>query len=572
MRHQDILRQVFGYDAYREGQQPLIEAILFGRDALGVMPTGAGKSMCFQIPALMLSGITLVISPLISLMKDQVAALKQAGVAGAFLNSSLTPGQNAEALRRARMGLYKIIYVAPERLESPDFVSFALESPVDMVAIDEAHCVSQWGQDFRPSYLKIAAFIASLPRRPCVCAFTATATAVVRADIVQMLNLQDPLCVTTGFDRPNLFFENRKPKGKMPELLAILREKTGQSGIIYCATRKKVEEITDAVCRAGYAATRYHAGLSETERRENQEAFQYDRQTVMVATNAFGMGIDKSNVSFVIHYNMPKNLESYYQEAGRAGRDGSPADCVLLYSGQDVITGRWMIEHGEENPELTPAERAAIRQKDLERLRQMTYYATSKSCLRQFILRYFGERLPEPCGHCSACMGARELAESAAVAPQAKPTPVKEKAPRTTGADAVLLALLKELRTRIARDNGMPAYLVFSDFTLGEMARLKPQTEDAFLQVNGVGERKLLLYGEAFLAVLGGQTESPSREKSAKQPREKPAEAYSPWDAGEEDALRQRFEDGLSMKEITQAHQRSRGAIKARLRKLGLID
>ena len=328
----EALRQTFGYSSFRSGQEQIVDALLSGRDALCVMPTGAGKSICFQIPALLLPGVALVISPLISLMKDQVASLNQAGVRAAYLNSSLTPRQYAHAIENACSGMYKIIYVAPERLETYEFRELCREIEVSLLAVDEAHCVSQWGQDFRPSYLRIRAFIESLPRRPVVGAFTATATEEVQADIVKLLNLQDPFRMTTGFDRPNLRFEVRTPHKKNSELLDILAEMRDRSGIVYCSTRKNVEEVCSLLCANGYAATRYHAGLGDAERRDNQDDFLYDRKTVMVATNAFGMGIDKSNVGFVIHYNMPKNLESYYQEAGRAGRDGSDAVCILLYS------------------------------------------------------------------------------------------------------------------------------------------------------------------------------------------------------------------------------------------------
>ena len=355
MDEREVLKRYFGYDAFRPGQGEVVRALLEGRDALCVMPTGAGKSLCYQVPALLLSGVTLVVSPLISLMKDQVAALNQAGVRAAYLNSSLTPRQFALALENARQGLYRVIYVAPERLETPAFQDLCREIAVPLVAVDEAHCVSQWGQDFRPSYLRIRDFVESLPARPVLGAFTATATPEVRDDIRDLLGLQDPFCVATGFDRPNLRFavENVPQREKTNALLRLLREQKGRSGIVYCLARRTVEEVCEALRARGIAATRYHAGLSDAERRQNQDDFLYDRAEVMVATNAFGMGIDKSNVAFVIHYNMPKNLESYYQEAGRAGRDGSNAVCTLLYSGQDVRLNAFLIEKEEENPLLT---------------------------------------------------------------------------------------------------------------------------------------------------------------------------------------------------------------------------
>ncbi|MFA7659657.1 MAG: RecQ family ATP-dependent DNA helicase, partial [Anaerovoracaceae bacterium] len=347
-----ILKQYFGYTAFRDGQETIIDDILKGLNVVGIMPTGAGKSLCFQIPALMMEGITLVISPLISLMKDQVNALVQAGVKAAFLNSSLSPSQFQRVLRNAESGEYKIIYVAPERLLTEEFQNLVQKSKISMVTVDEAHCVSQWGQDFRPSYLLIEKFIEMLPIRPPVSAFTATATGEVREDIIRLLKLDNPTLVSTGFDRKNLYFEVKHPKDKMSTLLDLLKKYDQKSGIIYCSTRKNVEKVCDVLCEEGYGATRYHAGLSDQERKANQEDFLYDRSSIMAATNAFGMGIDKSNVSFVIHYNMPKDIESYYQEAGRAGRDGEPADCILLYSGQDVVTNQFLIENGNLNEAL----------------------------------------------------------------------------------------------------------------------------------------------------------------------------------------------------------------------------
>ena len=406
----DILKQYFGYDTFREGQRPLIDSVLKGRDVLGIMPTGAGKSMCFQIPALMMEGITLVISPLISLMKDQVGALNQAGVHAAFLNSSLTMGQYVKALRLAKEGRYKIIYVAPERLETEGFLEFVLSENVHIsfLAVDEAHCVSQWGQDFRPSYLKIIEFLKKLPYRPVVGAYTATATEDVRDDIMDILELQNPYVMTTGFDRENLYFAVKKPVDKYKELVHYLKDRekkfSGSSGIIYCLTRKNVEDICYRLRKEGFSVTRYHAGLSDEERKENQEDFIYDRRQIMVATNAFGMGIDKSDVRFVIHYNMPKNMESYYQEAGRAGRDGEPAECILYYEPMDVRTNRFFIENGEDNEELDEFTRQLVKERDIERLKQMTFYCFTSECLRHYILKYFGENSSGYCGNCLNCM------------------------------------------------------------------------------------------------------------------------------------------------------------------------
>lgn len=411
MDQYQILKQYFGYDTFKEGQEQLIRAISEGRDVLGIMPTGAGKSLCFQIPALMMDGITLVISPLISLMKDQVASLNQAGIHAAYLNSSLSANQYYKALSYAKEGRYPIIYVAPERLMTEEFLEFAIGARISMVAVDEAHCVSQWGQDFRPSYLKILEFINRLPVRPVLSAFTATATKEVRDDIIDILMLREPLVVATGFNRPNLYFGVMSPKDKYAAVKNYLDLRPGASGIIYCLTRRLVEEVCSRLREDGFAATRYHAGLSDEERRQNQDAFMYDTAPIMVATNAFGMGIDKSNVRFVLHYNMPKNIENYYQEAGRAGRDGEPGDCILLYGGQDVVTNQLFIEHNRDNEELDPVTLEIVMQRDRERLKKMTYYCFTNECLRDYILRYFGEYGENYCGNCSNCLSQFETVD-----------------------------------------------------------------------------------------------------------------------------------------------------------------
>ncbi|MCI9140570.1 MAG: DNA helicase RecQ [Lachnospiraceae bacterium] len=403
-KKEQVLKQYFGYDSFREGQAKLIDSALEGRDVLGIMPTGAGKSLCFQVPALMMEGITLVISPLISLMKDQVGALNQAGIHAAFLNSSLTMNQYYKALSLASKNQYKIIYVAPERLMTEEFLSFVSKVDISIIAIDEAHCVSQWGQDFRPSYLKIGEFIEILPKRPVICAYTATATKEVKNDIIELLMLEEPTVVTTGFDRKNLHFAVRKPKNKYKEVKDYISDHRKDSGIIYCLTRKLVEEVYENLINDGIKAAKYHGGLLDKERQDNQDNFIYDRALVMVATNAFGMGIDKSNVRFVIHYNMPRNMENYYQEAGRAGRDGELAECILLYGGQDVITNQFFIEHEFEEDELTPDVRALVREKNREKLKKMTFYCFTNECLRGYILRYFGEYLGNYCGNCSNCL------------------------------------------------------------------------------------------------------------------------------------------------------------------------
>ncbi|WP_409970015.1 ATP-dependent DNA helicase RecQ [Bengtsoniella intestinalis] len=495
-----LLKHHFGYQSFRGGQEALIHSILQGQDALGIMPTGAGKSICYQVPALAMEGIALVVSPLISLMQDQVVALKQAGVPAAYFNSTLTPKQRDLALYRASLGQYKLIYVAPERLLTPNFLAFAQSAPITMVAVDEAHCISQWGQDFRPSYGQIPQFIASLPKRPVVCAFTATATQKVTDDIKQLLDLQQPKVLITGFDRENLYFEVQQPKKKMEALLRFLKQKSDQSGIIYCSTRKAVEEVCQQLNDQRYYATRYHAGLSDEERRRNQEAFLFDQIPLMVATNAFGMGIDKSNVSFVVHYNMPKDLESYYQEAGRAGRDGAPAHCLLLYSGQDVRTNQWLIENGRDVEAADPETAQMLINRDKERLKQMTFFATTERCLRNFILRYFGEHPSQDCGHCSTCvLGARQV--EAETGWSKRPTSTKrnyEHSPLNSQEQQLLLCL-QRLRKHLADQQGVPPFMIFGDATMQAMCRLKPANKSEFLEVPGVGDVKLQRYGEAFL-------------------------------------------------------------------------
>ncbi len=406
MDNREVLRRYFGHSEFRPGQEQLIDALISGRDVCGVMPTGAGKSICYQIPALQLPGITVVISPLISLMKDQVEALNQCGVPAAFLNSSMSSAAFQETLRDARYGAYKLLYVAPERLLTDSFLSFSSMMPVSMVAVDEAHCVSQWGQDFRPSYLKIAEYIRRLPARPAVAAFTATATKIVREDVVRILELQNPLLMVTGFDRENLRFETKtvKPSRKYDACKAFLGQHQDESGIIYTTSRKTTDEVAARLMDDGYSVTRYHAGLSDEERRRNQEDFINDRRLIVVATNAFGMGIDKSNVRFVLHYNMPRDLESYYQEAGRAGRDGEPSVCMLFYTPGDVSTCKWLIENSGENAELDDDTRDRLRKRDFMRLARMKDYATTSGCLRAYILHYFGDDAPDSCGNCSNCL------------------------------------------------------------------------------------------------------------------------------------------------------------------------
>ena len=623
MDKHSILKQYYGHSAFRPGQEALIDAILSGRDALCVMPTGGGKSLCYQIPALLLPGITLVVSPLISLMKDQVAALKSVGVPAAYINSSLTGEQIRTVYARTRKGAYKLIYVAPERLETSSFLSLMQEMNVSFLAVDEAHCISQWGQDFRPSYLGIADFVNALPRRPIVAAYTATATAQVQTDILRLLALQTPYRIVTGFDRPNLYFDVQRPRNKDAALLALVRELGPASGIVYCATRAAVERVCEGLCERGIAATRYHAGLTDEERRQNQDDFQFDRKTVMVATNAFGMGIDKSNVSFVLHYNMPKNLENYYQEAGRAGRDGERAECILLFSLGDVQTAKYFIQNSHDNDELTPEQAEAAARRDRERLDVMVGYCKTTRCLRSYLLDYFGEHHTGGCGNCSNCTGefvqtditteAQKILSGVAriqkrwpgglgvvalvqmlrgakdqktlergldqfptygimrdVPPQrmrlyldalqeqgylaetgdefpvitltakapavlfhgeqvtmqeraatAQETQAKRRASRKktaartalSEADDSLLASLKTLRSELAQKNHVPAYIVFNNVSLDEMAELKPRTMGDFRRISGVGDAKAAKYGEAFIKHIAKWVREHSEEE-----------------------------------------------------------
>lgn len=390
----EVLKKVFGYSSFRKGQQEIIEAVTSGRDALGIMPTGAGKSLCYQIPAILSGGTAIIISPLISLMKDQVDALVQNGVSAASINSAVDWETASDIFREVRQGRVSLLYVAPERLEGGGFAEFLRSIDIGLVVVDEAHCVSQWGHDFRPSYLNIAPVIASLPKRPTVAAFTATATPEVRDDIISQLALREPFTLTTGFDRENLFFHVEHPADKNAALIQYVRQFPDVSGIVYASTRKNVESICERLRGHGINAVRYHAGLSDEERRRNQESFIYDRASIMVATNAFGMGIDKSNVRYVIHYNMPSNLDAYYQEAGRAGRDGLPADCILFYGSKDIMTARFFIAQSPE--ETRPA---AYR-----KLQAMVDYCHTNNCLRGYILSYFGESgVPEKCSACGNC-------------------------------------------------------------------------------------------------------------------------------------------------------------------------
>jgi ATP-dependent DNA helicase RecQ len=579
------LKKYFGYNSFKDGQEEIIDNILAKRDVLCIMPTGAGKSICYQIPALIFDGISIVVSPLISLMKDQVQFLVNAGVKAAYVNSSLSPQVIEKVIVRIKNSCYKIIYVAPERLNTYAFWDAVKDLNISQVVIDEAHCISKWGHDFRPSYLGITQFIQNLPNRPAISAFTATATKVVREDICAALKFSNPYIKISSFDRPNLFFDVRRPDVKGDELFSILNDKREESGIIYCSTRKTVEDVCYALCEKGYSATMYHAGLDSEVRTKNQDDFIYDRKRIMVATNAFGMGIDKGNVAYVIHFNMPKDMESYYQEAGRAGRDGNKAQCILLFGEGDINKNKYILSHSTvENQNIDNAYKLLYRMAD---------YCKTDGCLRQYILGYFGEKYGGDCCNCSNCAdknyelvdvtdyaeiilrcikslnknygvaiitsilrGGKEkmivegelfknpeyaalkniskqdivniidkmlsmkiISRKGIVYPviticpeylkgeQKLSVTIKRKkngklpqitAPENKSKNELFIRL-KNVRSEFAKNERVPAYIVFSDATLLDMSNKKPTTKEEFLSVSGVGEIKCNRYSGAFI-------------------------------------------------------------------------
>ena len=522
MNINQTLKQYFGYDSLRTGQEELINGILAGHDVLGIMPTGAGKSLCYQLPALMLKGITLVISPLISLMSDQVKALNQAGVHAAYINSSLTENQIRIALSYASQGRYKIIYVAPERLNTPRFLDFACNADISMLTVDEAHCISQWGQDFRPSYLEIAGFLTRLPRRPKVSTFTATATERVKNDIVASLGLNNPVTMVTGFDRPNLFFRVVTRKGgsqKDNSIINYVKKHEDESGIIYCATKKNVDKLYTLLNEQGISAGRYHAGLSNDERKQNQEDFTYDRIRVMVATNAFGMGIDKSNVRYVLHYNMPQSLEYYYQEAGRAGRDGEEAECVLLFSKQDIMINKFLLQN-----KASAGDVASDMQKtanDRRKLQQMINYCETDKCLREFILSYFGDTTPCICNKCSNCVVVEDEEEETYVETGKKRKKAAQLAEHNEHGVA-LFEKLRSMRTELAAEKSVPPYIICSDKTLKDMCAKLPRDKEQLADVYGIGEQKIQNYGEAFVTAVNSfvaDNPNPSGSTTGERPQ-----------------------------------------------------
>lgn len=661
MDAKEVLKVYFGYDSYKPGQEEIINSILDGKDVLAIMPTGSGKSICYQIPALLLPGITIVISPLISLMQDQVKALNEAGIRAGYINSSLTESQISTVYARALDGAYKILYVAPERLESYEFLSFAGRVGISMVTVDEAHCISQWGQDFRPSYLKIVDFIDGLSERPIVSAFTATATEEVKNDISCILKLQEPKIVVTGFDRENLYFDVETIKKKDDYVLEYIRKHHGESGIIYCATRKNVDSLYEMLSNEGIQVARYHAGMNNEDRKESQNDFIYDRTPVIIATNAFGMGIDKSNVRFVIHYNMPQSMENYYQEAGRAGRDGEPSQCILLFSAQDIMINKFLLEH-KDFTDIPDEDIDLIRQRDAKRLHVMEGYCRTSGCLRNYILGYFGEKRNEPCDSCGNChrefteidmteeakivincvwetkgryglnillgtlLGANrarlkelrttdyktygalknrseselrllvsqllldgylyQTADKYSVIRLGDIEPLKKedahlmvrtykdrdperqtksRSKRSTDsltkAGYDLFEVLRGLRLTIAREEGMPPYIVFSDKTLIDMSVKTPRDKISMLSVSGVGETKFEKYGERFIEAIVEfleehpesvtsirDEENPSEEKA--EPAKRRRGRKGPFYLNPEDGEKFEYRDLLLLSEI----------------------
>ena len=485
----EALQRYFGHSSFRPGQLDIVRALTAGRDVLAVMPTGAGKSICYQLPALLREGVCLVVSPLIALMQDQVQRLIQNGVRAAYINSALTENQCRKALQNAAQGMYRIVYAAPERLMTPSFLHFATSVPISLVCIDEAHCISHWGPDFRPGYQRIAEFLSLLPQRPPVGAFTATATPRVREDILQSLQLSQPLVTTSGFDRPNLFFEVHQysREEKLQALKLYLSQKSSASGIVYCSTRKAVDELWMLLTAEGYRAARYHAGLSLSERQTAQEGFLCGQASLMIATNAFGMGVDKPDVRFVIHYNLPLDLESYYQEAGRAGRDGLPAECILFYTQSDVRTNHFLIENSSAETAQQDAQK--------KRLSDMIQFCFTQSCLRRTLLRYFGEAYGRSCGHCGSCAPRAQRASLSRML-------AKETRQKSPAVDSRLWCELDRTRKLLAHRESRPAFTIASDAVLTQLCLQRPSCLRELYRIPGMTQTKAEAYGKDFLKVI----------------------------------------------------------------------
>lgn len=486
------LKKYFGYDEFRPLQREVIECVLKREDCLVLMPTGGGKSLCFQLPALLQDGITIVVSPLISLMKDQVDALLQIGVKAAMINSSMTATEISAVIQKTKEGVIKILYVAPERLALAQFEALLHTLPISLFAIDEAHCISEWGHDFRPEYRNLKLLRSKFPTIPII-ALTATATKTVRADIVRQLALPSPHIFISSFNRQNLSYEVLPKKDSFQTICSLLTTYPDESAIIYCFSRKDTESIAEKLNERGYNAGTYHAGLSAEKRRDNQERFIHDEIRIMVATIAFGMGIDKPDVRLVIHHSLPKSVEGYYQETGRAGRDGLPARCVLLFSLADKFKHEFFIGRISDKTEKEQVQ---------SNLTQVITYGTLKNCRRKFLLQYFNEDYPElNCGNCDTCVTPQPLAK---IIPKARPYIGTKSStlPVDSSYDPDLFAILRQIRTREAARLKVPPYIIFGDKALREMASTRPKTDEAFLTINGVGDKKLVKFGALFMKVI----------------------------------------------------------------------
>lgn len=489
----EILKKYFGYEDFRPGQKEIIKHILNQEDCLGIMPTGAGKSICYQVPSLIFLGVTIVISPLISLMKDQVDALNVKQISSCYINSTLSPLEYKTILQNISNGDYKIIYIAPERLKSENFIEFLNTLSISMITIDEAHCVSQWGHDFRPSYLQITPVISKLKLRPIVTAFTSTATETVKNDIIKILSLKNPFTLTTGFDRANLSFQVYNSIIKKEFVVNYIEEHKSSCGVIYCLTRKSVDSLYYYLKSLSYSIGKYHGGMSEKQRNKNQDLFLSGKYSIMIATNAFGMGIDKPNIRFVIHYNMPKDLEGYYQEAGRAGRDGLAAECILLFSKSDIVSNKFLINHGSSLLNHT---------NEYQKLKQITLYCQTKLCLRRYILEYFGEHPNfKICNYCSNCT----YNNLNSCSNFQKPFDLSIQSNnniKDLPSNFKLFSILKAIRLELSIKYKVPPFMIFHNKTLIEMTKSLPTDINSLLQIKGIGKYKAETYGKEFIFAI----------------------------------------------------------------------